>query len=109
MAYPANKQKVSPSLTKFVTGGCLDYAEAYVDVNGGELYVIVTSRGTEHVVVKDGEMFFDVFGGHSEEEIKTFWTNEARSSVEIAPATNESLMGLEEDEARYNEALALVQ
>jgi hypothetical protein len=113
MAYPPDKRSrnaVHPSIAKFATGGCLDYANALMDWDGGKLYVVSRHSEPQHFVVRrDDGLFHDVFGAHTRQEVLGAWADILGGTVFLRRAKRADELGIETDEERYEEALQLVQ
>lgn len=57
-------------------GGCLVLAQALSALVDGEMLVVASERGPEHVVVRMGDVYLDGDGASTEEELLRRWRTE---------------------------------
>jgi len=98
---------------KWFRGGCLDFAEAILEVLGeGYLAAVQAGGETHHVLVQRGEdLFSDAAGDHSLAEVLAMWATQLRRPVALVCVSDDEreLVGLEEDEERREEAVEEVE
>lgn len=97
------------SQLEFLHGGCLDYAQAFQDIYGGELYVIIVGNSKHHVVVKKDNTYFDILGKQTKEQLLSRWSSMYGKKAAIKKATKKDLREYEQDEDRYDDAKQTLQ
>ncbi len=109
--YPQNREP-DGSAACYLRGGCLDWADAFRDVLGGEYYGIELDGYLHHVVVKKGTRFHDVLGAGTEKQILSFWGDlHGAKRRKLIPVTRKRLIdveGYDTDETRYEDAHAAI-
>jgi len=93
---------------EFLTGGCLDWAQAYMDhMDGGSLVGVYVNGSMEHVMVKDGRATRDAVGTHTPRNVIAWFQKTWRTKdVKLSEPRQKDLRLLETDDDRYAEAVA---
>jgi hypothetical protein len=94
---------------EFLTGGCLDWAQAYIDHVGGTLVGVFVNGSMEHVMVKDGKFVVDAVGVHRPSAVVSWFKKAWKTKdVKFLKPREKDLRLLEADDDRYDEARAHV-
>lgn len=94
---------------KFLTGGCLDWAHAYMDHMGGTLIGIFVNGSMEHVMVKHGDYVVDAVGIHRPNAVVSWFKRAWKTKdVKLLKPKQKDLSLLETDDDLYDEARANV-
>lgn len=91
----------------FLTGGCLDWAQAYIDHVGGTLIGVFVNGSMEHVMVKDGKFVVDAVGIHRPSAVVSWFKKSWKTKdVKLSEPRSKDLRLLETDDERYADAFA---
>ena len=93
----------------YLRGGCLDYAQAFQDTYGGDLYAIVVGGCKHHIVVKKDNAYYDVLGKQTKEQLLRRWSSMYGDKAVIKKASKKDLREYEQDDERYDEAKQILQ
>lgn len=91
----------------FLTGGCLDWAQAYIDHVGGTLIGVFVNGSMEHVMAKDGKFVVDAVGVHRPSAVVSWFKKSWKTKdVKLSEPRSKDLRLLDTDDDRYADAFA---
>jgi hypothetical protein len=107
---------VSPFELRYLRGGCLDYAEAILDVWGGTIYAVSVNGEIHHFVVKreldtgymnqrGAVIYQDVVGQHTKQEVLDTWGEVLGGRATMRKARKSDFVGFETDDENVKDAV----
>lgn len=116
MSYPKDRSRVTPFQERYLRGGCLDYAEAILDVWGGTIYAVSVHGEIHHFVVKrqpdtgytnkHGDFIYqDVVGAHTKQDVLDTWGAVLGGRASLRKARKSDFVGFETDDENIKDAI----